>query len=95
MKSRGGGVILEDLVKKIDVGSVYRHYKGGMYFVVDVAIDTELEGNYIVIYHTIGDAKKLFAQSIKLFLDRAPENKLGQKNRFEKIEMKKLSELIE
>lgn len=75
---------------KVEVGKVYRHFKGNYYFVEDVALDSETQER-MVIYKPLYERQdsKVWVRREKMFLEEIPErldNITGQKHRFEVIE---------
>ncbi len=47
---------------------VYEHYRGNRYLVVDIAKDSDKEGdNFVVIYRALYDHGQLYASSIDRF----------------------------
>ena len=75
---------------KLVVHGVYRHFKGGMYIVEGVALDSESEGE-LVLYRALYGEKKLWARPLEMFLSEVDYKKypdVKQKYRFELVEMK-------
>ena len=76
--------------REIVVHGVYRHFKGGMYIVEGVALDSESEGE-LVLYRALYGEKKLWARPLEMFLSEVDYKKypdVKQKYRFELVEMK-------
>ncbi len=72
------------------VGCRYRHFKGGIYLVTDIALDTETE-EPVVIYRKLVDSGTAYtyARPLKVFLsevDREKHPNAEQKMRFEKVD---------
>lgn len=68
--------------------SLYRHYKGGLYYVVGIAGDHETLDEYVV-YHSIEGDCEMFIRPIKNFLSEVPNERVNttmQRHRFERIE---------
>ena len=74
--------------EEVQIGRVYRHFKGNYYFVEDVAYEL---GERMVVYKTLyerEDKKKLWIRPEKMFLStisKRPDNITGQTHRFELV----------
>ena len=78
-------------MRKIKEKSIYRHFKGNLYFVENVALHTET-GEKVVIYRSLYEDCKLFARPIDMFLSEVDHDKypdIKQKYRFEEIVISK------
>ena len=70
---------------KTSKGKIYRHFKGDLYLLIDIAKHTET-GDDLVIYKALYGDCKVYARPLKMFLERVPEDKLnptGQEYRLE------------
>ena len=77
-------------MENVQIGKVYRHFKGNYYFVENVALDSETQER-IVIYKPLYPRKdsKIWTRRESMFLEEIPErpdNITGQKCRFELVE---------
>lgn len=66
-------------------GSIFRHFKGGLYEVVDFAKHTET-GETLVIYRSMNEPDKIWARPADMFfskVDRKKYPKVAQEYRFE------------
>lgn len=76
-----------DSIKSQVVGFTYRHFKGGIYIVTDVAVNTEtLELE--VIYKSVNAPSLVWCRPLSMFLSEVDKEKhpyATQKMRFEKI----------
>lgn len=74
-------------MEEVQIGRVYRHFKGNYYFVENIAYDSETQER-IVVYKPLyerEDGKKIWVRPEKMFLSEIPErpdNITGQKYRF-------------
>lgn len=76
------------LERKIKVNSLYKHFKGNLYFVEDIAIGSEDDIPYVVYRALYGD-RKLYIRPLDMFLSKVDKEKypdVEQEYRFELIE---------
>ena len=64
----------------VKVKGIYKHYKGDLYIVEDIAYHSETEEK-MVIYRALYGENTLWARPYELFVDEV--NKNGQKYHFE------------
>ena len=75
----------------VELGKVYRHFKGNYYFVENVGLDSETMER-VVIYKALYKRKdaQIFVRSEKMFLEKIDkarkDNITGQTHRFELAE---------
>lgn len=74
-------------MEQVQIGKVYRHFKGNYYFVENIALDSETKER-VVIYKPLYERpdSKIWTRREKMFLEEIPErpdNITGQKHRFE------------
>lgn len=75
-------------MSEVEIGKVYRHFKGNYYFVENIAYDSETKER-MVVYKPLyerEDGRKIWVRLEKMFLEEIPErpdNITGQKHRFE------------
>ena len=75
-------------MEEVQIGKVYRHFKGNYYFVENIAYDSETTER-IVVYKPLyerADKRQHWVRPEKMFLEEIPErpdNITGQKHRFE------------
>ena len=78
-------------MKSVQIGRVYRHFKGNYYFVENVGYDSETKER-MVIYKPLyerADGRSIWVRPEKMFLEEIPErpdNITGQKRRFVLVE---------
>lgn len=68
---------------------MYRHFKGGIYMVEDIALDTATDKN-VVVYRAMYGEKSLFTRPVDDFLSKVDKDKYpesSQTYRFEAIEV--------
>lgn len=74
-------------MRELIVGRKYKHFKGGIYQILNFATHTE-SGEYLVIYKS-QDTGKIWARSFEMFNSEVDKNKypnVEQKYRFELME---------
>ena len=76
--------------KKIEIGKIYRHFKGNYYFVENIGYYSE-NSSPVVIYKPIYDREeKIWVRPLDMFLEEIDINRkdniTGQKYRFELAE---------
>ena len=75
----------------VNIGKVYRHFKGNYYFVENVAYHSETQERMVVYkpLYNREDSRTLCIRPEKMFLEeipQRPDNITGQKHRFELVE---------
>ena len=78
-------------METVQIGKVYRHFKGNYYFVENVAYDSETKERMVVYkpLYNRDDSRFIWVRPEKMFLEEIPErvdNITGQKSRFELVE---------
>ena len=77
-------------MNEVQIGKVYRHFKGNYYFVENIALDSETKER-MVVYKPLYERQdsKIWVRKESMFLEKIPErpdNITGQKVRFELCE---------
>ena len=77
-------------MEKVQIGRVYRHFKGNYYFIENVALDSETKER-MVVYKPLypREDSSICVRREAMFLEEIPErpdNITGQKHRFEIVE---------
>lgn len=67
-------------MRRLKIKGIYKHYKGDLYIVEDVAYNSETLEK-MVLYRALYDDGKLWCRPYDMFLEEV--NKNGQKYRFE------------
>ena len=76
-------------MREIKINGIYKHYKGDMYIVEDIAYHSETQEK-MVIYRALYGENKLWARPYDMFLEEV--NKNGKKYRCELQEIKSIKE---
>lgn len=72
-------------MKGVQVGKIYKHFKGNRYKVLCIAKHTETNED-MVIYQDINDESKIYARPYVMFVSKVDKNKypnVDQQYRFE------------
>lgn len=78
-------------MEEVEVGKVYRHFKGNYYFIVNIALSSETQER-MVVYRPLYERtdSMLWVRPEKMFLEtidvKRPDNITGQTYRFELVE---------
>ena len=76
-------------MKELKINGIYRHYKGDLYIVEDIAYHSETQEK-LVVYRALYEDTKLWVRPYEMFLEEV--NKNGQKYRFELQQIKSVKE---
>ena len=76
-------------MNEVKVNAIYKHYKGDLYIVEDIAYNSETEEKMVVYRALYGD-NKLWVRPYNMFMDIV--NKNNQKYRFELQNIKSVRE---
>lgn len=66
----------------VEIGKIYKHYKGNKYLVLNIATHTET-GEKMVVYKALYGEEKIWTRPYDMFIEKV-ENK-NQKYRFELV----------
>ena len=82
-------------MRELKINGIYKHFKGNLYLVEDIAIHSETKEKYVVYRGLYGDTE-LYIRPFEMFLEEVDHNKYPnekQKYRFElqEIESKALN----
>ena len=81
-------------MNEVKIKRVYRHFKGDLYLVEDIAINSETEEKYVV-YRALHGDNKLYVRPYNMFISEVDHNKypkIKQKYRFELQDIKSAKE---
>ena len=87
MNEREKSQINANMHRQNMVEKKYRHFKGGIYRVVDIAVHSE-NAEMLVIYKSVDDESKVWARPLEMFISEVDHLKypeVKQKYRFEEI----------
>ena len=79
--------------RKIEVGRVYKHFKGDYYLVEDIVIDSETKGKMVLYRALYGDGTR-YVRPYDMFasrVDRVKYPNVKQEDRFELQEIESLN----
>jgi len=82
-------------MRELKIKGIYRHFKGNLYLVEDIAIHSETKEKYVV-YRGLYEDTELYIRPLEMFMEEVDHNKYPnekQKYRFElqEIESKALN----
>ncbi len=82
-------------MREIKTGKIYRHFKGKLYYIIDIVLDSETEDinnpKKVVIYKALYGDNLTWARPYESFISEVDHNKypdIKQKYRFEEYEIK-------
>lgn len=67
-------------MQQVKIKGIYKHYKGDLYLVEDIAYHSENQEK-LVVYRALYGENKLWVRTYEMFVEEV--NKNGQKYRFE------------
>lgn len=83
-------------MRELKIKGIYRHFKGNLYLVEDIAIHSETRDKYVVYRALYGNTEEVYIRPLEMFLSEVDHEKYPnekQKYRFElqEIESKALN----
>ena len=83
-------------MRELKIKGIYRHFKGNLYLVEDIAIHSETKEKYVVYRALYGNTEDVYIRPLEMFLEEVDHSKYPnekQKYRFElqEIESKALN----
>lgn len=78
-------------MREIKLNTIYRHFKGDKYLVMDIVIDSET-GRKMVLYKGLYDGLPCYVRPLDMFLSEVDHDKypeIEQKYRFEEINIER------
>lgn len=76
-------------MNELKINGIYKHYKGDLYIVLDIAYNSETLKKMVVYRALYGD-NKLWVRPYDMFFDEVDKN--GQKYRFELQDIKSVKD---
>ena len=76
-------------MRKIKLNTIYRHFKGNLYLVIDLVVNSETNDT-MVLYKALYDDLKLYVRPLNMFLSEVDKEKypnVKQKYRFEEVKL--------
>ena len=74
-------------------GDVFRHFKGFVVYIVDIATDSESLEEVAIYHHLNSDDRRIWVRPVKMFSEAIDSNREGninkQDKRFVKIDLNK------
>ena len=74
---------------EVKIKGIYKHFKGDLYLVEDIAINSET-GEKMVVYRALYGKNELLVRPLKMFIEEL-EGK-PQKHRFELVEIRSVKD---
>ncbi|MBM7598203.1 hypothetical protein JOC34_000560 [Virgibacillus halotolerans] len=76
------------MIREVQRNSVYRHYKGKFYYILEICYHTETYET-LVVYHALNSEGDTYARPLEIFISVVEEgvnNPTGQQYKFELFE---------